>query len=85
MTLATLNLYNAAKANLFHNYLFSQLKLSAIDKRNIIIFFIHRKAGEIYSIVAYLWTFVTATEYLPELMESWTSLHDISKRIKAEE
>ncbi|MFA5404461.1 MAG: ABC transporter six-transmembrane domain-containing protein [Ignavibacteria bacterium] len=41
-------------------------------------------AGELYSIVAYLWTFVTSTEYLPELMESWTSLKDISKRLKTE-
>jgi len=42
-------------------------------------------AGELYSIVAYLWTFVTATEYLPELMESWTSLKDISKRMRFED
>lgn len=41
-------------------------------------------AGEIYSIVAYLWTFVSATEYMPELLESWTSLKDISKRLKSE-
>jgi ABC-type multidrug transport system fused ATPase/permease subunit len=41
-------------------------------------------AGELYSIVAYLWTFVTATEYLPELLENWTSMKDISKRLKAE-
>lgn len=41
-------------------------------------------AGELYSIVAYLWTFVTATEYLPELLESWTSLKDISARIKSD-
>jgi len=40
--------------------------------------------GNIYSIVAYLWTFVTSSEYLPELLESWTSLKDISKRLKAE-
>ena len=40
--------------------------------------------GNIYSIVAYLWTFVTSTEYLPELMESWTSLKDISQRLKAD-
>jgi ABC-type multidrug transport system fused ATPase/permease subunit len=39
--------------------------------------------GNIYSIVAYLWTFVTSSEYLPELMESWTSLKDISARVKA--
>jgi ABC-type multidrug transport system fused ATPase/permease subunit len=39
-------------------------------------------AGELFSIVAYLWTFVTASETLPELLESWTSLQDISKRLK---
>jgi ABC-type multidrug transport system fused ATPase/permease subunit len=42
-------------------------------------------AGELYSIVAYLWTYVTSTEYIPELMESWTSLKDISNRIKTED
>ncbi len=41
--------------------------------------------GSIYSIVAYLWTFVTTSEYLPELMESWTSLKDISQRLRAQE
>ena len=40
--------------------------------------------GNIYSIVAYLWTFVTSSEYLPELLESWTSLKDISRRLRAE-
>jgi ABC-type multidrug transport system fused ATPase/permease subunit len=38
--------------------------------------------GSIYSIVAYIWTFVTSSEYLPELMESWTSLKDVSQRLK---
>ncbi|MGE5314591.1 MAG: ABC transporter six-transmembrane domain-containing protein [Acidobacteriota bacterium] len=41
--------------------------------------------GNIYSIVAYLWTFVTSSEYLPELLESWTSLSDISQRLRNEE
>ena len=40
--------------------------------------------GNIYSIVAYLWTFVTSSEYLPELMESWSSLKDISERLATE-
>jgi len=40
--------------------------------------------GSIYSIVAYLWTFVSSSEYLPELLESWTSLKDISRRLKTE-
>lgn len=37
--------------------------------------------GSIYSIVAYLWTFVTSVEYIPELLESKTSLQDLSRRI----
>jgi ABC-type multidrug transport system fused ATPase/permease subunit len=40
--------------------------------------------GNIYSIVAYIWTFVTSSEYLPELMESWTSLKDITRRLQEE-
>jgi ABC-type multidrug transport system fused ATPase/permease subunit len=40
--------------------------------------------GNIYSIVAYIWTFITSSEYLPELMESWTSIKDISGRLKTE-
>jgi len=41
--------------------------------------------GAIYSIVAYLWTFVTSSEYLPELLESWTSLKDIAARLRTEQ
>jgi ABC-type multidrug transport system fused ATPase/permease subunit len=40
--------------------------------------------GNIYSIVAYLWTFVTSVEYIPELMESRSSLKDLSQRLKTE-
>ena len=40
--------------------------------------------GNIYTIVAYIWTFVTSSEYLPELMESATSLKDISRRLHKE-
>lgn len=39
--------------------------------------------GQLYSIVAYLWTFVTSSEYLPELLESWTSTQDLSRRLRA--
>jgi ABC-type multidrug transport system fused ATPase/permease subunit len=38
--------------------------------------------GSIYSIVTYIWTFITSSEFLPELMESWTSLKDVSNRFK---
>ena len=40
--------------------------------------------GQLYSIVAYLWTFVTSTEYLPELLESWTAIRDLSRRLRQE-
>ena len=40
--------------------------------------------GNIYSIAAYVWTFVTSSEYLPEQMDSWTSLKDISHRFSVE-
>lgn len=40
--------------------------------------------GRLYSIVAYLWTFVTSVEYLPELYASWTDVQDLSRRVLAE-
>ncbi len=40
--------------------------------------------GNIYSIVAYLWTFVASTEYLPELLQSTGSIRDISRRIRTD-
>jgi hypothetical protein len=36
--------------------------------------------GRIYSIVAYLWTFIASTDYLPELMESLASIKDLNVR-----
>jgi ABC-type multidrug transport system fused ATPase/permease subunit len=40
--------------------------------------------GKIYSVVAYLWTFVTSTEYLPDLLESYTAVKDIQNRVRRE-
>jgi hypothetical protein len=37
--------------------------------------------GDIFAIVAYIWTFIGSTEYLPELMESWTSLKELNGRL----
>lgn len=37
--------------------------------------------GNIFAIVAYIWTFIGSTEYLPELMESWTSLRELNARL----
>jgi ABC-type multidrug transport system fused ATPase/permease subunit len=38
--------------------------------------------GRIYSIVAYLWTFIGQTDYLPELMESLGSIKDLNVRFE---
>jgi ABC-type multidrug transport system fused ATPase/permease subunit len=36
--------------------------------------------GKIYSIVAYLWTFIGQTDYLPDLMENLGSIKDLNTR-----
>jgi hypothetical protein len=41
--------------------------------------------GRIYSIVAYLWTFIASTDYLPELMESLGSVKDLNIRFSKDE
>jgi ABC-type multidrug transport system fused ATPase/permease subunit len=41
--------------------------------------------GKIYSIVAYLWTFIASTDYLPELMESMASVKDLNNRFNKDE
>ena len=41
--------------------------------------------GNIYSIVAYLWTFISSAEYLPGLMESYSSVKELGHRLKEEE
>jgi ABC-type multidrug transport system fused ATPase/permease subunit len=41
--------------------------------------------GKIYSIVAYLWTFIASTDYLPELMESMASVKDLNDRFNKDE
>ncbi len=41
--------------------------------------------GRIYSIVAYLWTFIASTDYLPELMESIASVKDLNTRFGTDE
>jgi ABC-type multidrug transport system fused ATPase/permease subunit len=41
--------------------------------------------GKIYSIVAYLWTFIGQTDYLPDLMESLGSIKDLNNRFDKDE
>lgn len=38
--------------------------------------------GKIYSIVAYLWTFIGQTDYLPDLMDSLGSIKDLNMRFE---
>ena len=40
--------------------------------------------GGIYSIVAYIWTFIASTDYLPGLMESMTAVRELNSRLKEE-
>ena len=41
--------------------------------------------GKIYSIVAYLWTFIASTDYLPELVESLASVKDLNVRFNQDQ
>jgi ABC-type multidrug transport system fused ATPase/permease subunit len=41
--------------------------------------------GRIYSIVAYLWTFIASTDYLPELMESLGAVKDLNVRFSKDD
>ena len=41
--------------------------------------------GKIYSVVAYLWTFIGQTDYLPDLMESLGSIKDLNMRFESGE
>jgi ABC-type multidrug transport system fused ATPase/permease subunit len=38
--------------------------------------------GRIYAVVAYLWTFISSTDYIPTLMESFISVKELSNRLK---
>lgn len=40
--------------------------------------------GKIYAIVAYLWTFIGQTDYLPDLMESLGSIKDLNTRFTSD-
>ena len=40
--------------------------------------------GRIYAIVAYIWTFIASTDYIPGLMESMTAVRELNVRLKEE-
>jgi len=40
--------------------------------------------GKIYAIVAYIWTFIASTDYIPGLMESLTAVRELNTRLKEE-
>ncbi len=77
LKIANWGAFNFGAMRIFLLLIFLVVLYIAIDLDNF-------STGSIYSIVAYLWTFVTSSEYLPELMESWTSLKDISRRLRTE-
>ena len=37
--------------------------------------------GEIYSVVAYIWAFIGASEYIPYLSEKWVTMRDVARRL----
>ncbi len=41
--------------------------------------------GNTYSVAAYVWTFVTSAEFLPDLMESRASIRELTQRLRSEE
>ncbi|MEI6888565.1 MAG: ABC transporter six-transmembrane domain-containing protein [Bacteroidales bacterium] len=78
--------FRIARWNSF-NYLVIKLILMGIF---IVVLFIcvdvdNFSTGSIYSIVAYLWTFISSAEYLPGLMESYSSVKELGHRMKEEE
>jgi ABC-type multidrug transport system fused ATPase/permease subunit len=75
--IANLGALNFGAIRLFLLGIFLLVLFIAIDIDNF-------STGRIYSVVAYLWTFVTSTEYLPDLMESYASLKDIQERVRSE-
>jgi hypothetical protein len=75
--IANLGALNFGLIRLFLLGIFLLVLFIAIDIDNF-------STGQTYSVVAYLWTFVTSTEYLPDLMESYASLKDIQERVRRE-
>ena len=76
-----IGIWNAANFSIMRFVLliiFMAVLIIAIDMNEF-------STGNIYAIVAYLWTFMSSVEYLPELMESRVAIMDISRRIKTNE
>ncbi|MCX6284456.1 MAG: ABC transporter six-transmembrane domain-containing protein [Bacteroidetes bacterium] len=78
--------FKIARWNSF-NYLVIKIILMGIF---IVVLFIcvdvdNFSTGSIYSIVAYLWTFISSAEYLPGLMESYSSVKELGHRLKEED
>ena len=77
ISIANWGSFNFAILRLFLMAIFLVVLYIAIDLDDF-------TTGKIYSIVAYLWTFITSTEYLPDLLESYASLKDIQDRLRTE-
>ena len=44
----------------------------------------HANAGHIYSVLTYLWTFAISLDDAPRLVEEFSKLKDIGKRVNVE-
>jgi ABC-type multidrug transport system fused ATPase/permease subunit len=69
--------FNFFALRVFLLFIFLAVLYIAIDLDNL-------TTGKTYSVVAYLWTFITSTEYIPDLLESATSLREIQARVQRE-
>lgn len=75
--IARWNSFNYGVLKLFLMGIFIVVLFICVDVDNF-------STGNIYSIVAYLWTFISSAEYLPGLMESYSSVRELGHRLKEE-
>ncbi len=72
--ISTLSAYNYSLFKILTMVVFISILYIALDMDEFSV-------GEIYSVVAYIWAFIGASEYIPSLSEEWTSMRDVARRL----
>ena len=78
ISIARWNAFSYSTVKIFLIIIFMVVLFICVDLDNF-------STGKIYSIVAYLWTFIGQTDYLPDLMESLGSIKDLNARFSSDE
>lgn len=78
ISIARWNAFSYSTVKVFLIIIFIVVLFICVDLDNF-------STGKIYSIVAYLWTFIGQTDYLPDLMESLGSIKDLNARFSRDE